>query len=137
MGMMSAHKVVAALLELSALDKTDWTASIRQVLLVGADVLGVARTSYWTVVDTPRSLRCVLGYFLPTGGFDRGRIIAENEAPRFFAAVGQGSVLEIDDAATDRRVAELGDYREQRQIGALLDVPVYCRGKLVGVLCHE
>src|SRR5215471_971020 len=106
--MMSGQKVGSALLELAAWDKGDWGAIIRQILLVSADVLDVARTSYWSLGETPRTLRCVLGYFALTGGFERGRAFILHEAPCYFNAVDQAGILAIEDTKADARVRELG-----------------------------
>jgi signal transduction histidine kinase len=131
------HRVVAALLRLAARDKADWEATIQDVLRVAAEILGVARASYWSLGETPRALRCVLGYVAPTQAYERGRLFLEEEAPRYFAALDQAGVIDVEDARGDERTADLGEYLEMHNIGALLDVPVWSSGELVGVLCNE
>jgi signal transduction histidine kinase len=133
---MPAHKVLAALLQLAARDKSDWAATLQEVLAVVAEVLEVARTSYWSL-ERRRSLRCILGYTAPTGGLERGRVIFEDEAPRYIAALNQTGVLEVTDVHDDERTADLTEYLRLYQIASLLDVPVWSQGELVGVLCHE
>jgi len=129
--------VVATLLRLAVMQKDDWDCALQQLLEVACDLLDLDRVSYWSLADDRSCLVCELGYVRSKGLFERGGVLRERDCPEYFTEIQRVQVLAIEDAATDPRVRCLGPYLASRQVGALLDVPVFAQGRMVGVLCHE
>ena len=60
--------------------------------------------------------------------------------PTYFRELLSERVIDASDARTDPRTSELeftASYLEPLGIGAMLDIPIRFKGKLVGVLCNE
>jgi diguanylate cyclase (GGDEF)-like protein/PAS domain S-box-containing protein len=67
-----------------------------------------------------------------------GPVLAEVDYPSYFAALRSGRPILAGDAHTDPITCEFSSgYLTPLGIGAMLDVPVFIRGKLAGVVCHE
>jgi signal transduction histidine kinase len=63
--------------------------------------------------------------------------VRERDNPEYFAAIRRVQVLDIADTRADPRSRSLGEYLTIHAIRSMLDVPVFSRGELIGVLCHE
>ena len=58
--------------------------------------------------------------------------------PSYFKAIETERTLSAVNAHTDSRTKEFTEvYLKPLKIGALLDVPIWVAGKMVGVVCHE
>src|SRR6185503_1240880 len=58
--------------------------------------------------------------------------------PRYFAALAEERSIAVADAVIDPRTSEFADtYLGKHGISAMLDAPVFVRGQMVGVVCHE
>lgn len=129
--------VVADLLRLAVVQKDDWDNALQQLLEVGCDLLDLDRVSYWRLTADPSCLICELGYVRSKRVFERGGVVHERDCPEYFAEIRRVQVLIVEDARTDPRVRGLDLYLATRQVRALLDVPVFAKGQMIGVLCHE
>jgi signal transduction histidine kinase len=127
---------LAALVRLGALDKHEWDSALQQVLPIACDVVGVDRVSYWSMRHEPASIVCDLGYVREQRLFERGTVLLERAAPRYFREL-RSEQLVVRDRLGDDDEPGLGAYRRDRQVHATLDVPVYAQGRLTGVLCLE
>jgi predicted Ser/Thr protein kinase len=128
----------AALLRLSSLDDLDFEQMMREVLHTDSDTLAVARVSYWTLSRGGKSIVCRALYDRSKGGFESGLELFARDYPRYFEALGTGALIPAYDALTDPRTSEFAEgYLKPLGIGAMLDIPVYLRGELLGVVCHE
>ncbi|HEY5947589.1 MAG TPA: GAF domain-containing sensor histidine kinase [Kofleriaceae bacterium] len=124
------------LLELAALDKSDFDGVLRTILTADARELGVERVNCWTVED--RRIQCVTGYLQSSDSFEAGTIIEATQAPAYFRALTDNPVILADDARTDPRTREFTDgYLVPLGITSMMDVPIWVRGRLWGVVCHE
>jgi signal transduction histidine kinase len=128
---------IPALLRLGALSKHDWDRALEEVLRIASALLGVDRVSYWTFRDDPPSIHAELGYVSSRLLFERGTVLLESDCGEYVAETRRLQILAIDDTASDARARSLASYLKQHGVGALLDVPVFARGKLAGILCHE
>jgi diguanylate cyclase (GGDEF)-like protein len=122
-------------------DKFDRT--LRRVLTTDAHTLGVERVSYWRFEKSPPSLRCEATYvassrkYIRTTG-PRQSVLLQRDAPEYFRALRDESVVACQQALADTRTRELAkDYLAPLGVKSLMDVPVFIEGKLAGVLCHE
>jgi signal transduction histidine kinase len=102
-----------------------------------ARTLGVERVSVWMLNSARDSLQCTLRYTLSTNSLSEGGSISAASAPEYFAAVLSRRVVVVPDAYHDPITSVLGKYLIESQVGALLDVPIYRDGVVVGVVCHE
>ncbi|MBZ5708121.1 ATP-binding protein [Nannocystis pusilla] len=129
--------VVATLLRVGLLGKEDWDVALHQLLEIACDLIGVERASYWSLRADPSSLVCELGYVATEKLLERGHVVRERDHPEYFAEIHRVQVLDIADTRADPRSRSLGEYLTIHAIRSMLDVPVFSRGELIGVLCHE
>lgn len=125
-----------AVLELAALDKSDFAGVLRRVLSTDARELDLERVNCWTLED--QRIRCVAGYLRATDSFDAGAVIEAASCPSYFRALADDPVILADDARTDPRTREFSEgYLVPLGITSMMDVPIWVRGRLWGVVCHE
>jgi PAS domain S-box-containing protein len=128
----------SALVELAQLRTTTVESALQIVLPVAGRTLGTERTSYWSLVDHDEAIECEQLYTLSSGESTRGGRLAAITYPSYFKALRACHAIDASDAANDPRTAEFRvGYFDTLGIGALLDVPVWRTGRLVGVLCFE
>lgn len=72
-----------------------------------AELAAARRTSVWRVTDGGRTLACDDAFERETAGHISGLEIARAELRQFFAALAQEEPVESNNAASDRRTAEL------------------------------
>ena len=125
-----------AILELAALDKSNFGSVLRKILAVDARELDLERVNCWMLDD--RSIRCVAGYLRSSDTFEAGTVIEATSCPSYFRALADDPVILADDARTDPRTCEFSDgYLVPLGIASMMDVPIWVRGRLWGVVCHE
>ena len=127
---------VTALSRLGSLASGSWDQALQEILCVAGEALGVKRFNYWRFRDQPRSIVCELGY-LDDGGFERGFVLRELDAPTDFNEIRKSDIVAIEDVEHDPRTATLLPYLHSRQVASLLDVPVRVGGSLAGIACAE
>ncbi len=124
-----------ALLELASLQGGAFPATLRQILRIDAQALGVERVSFWWLRRRSRALECELCYLASKDAFEAGACVT---APGYLTALERQEVIAADDARSDERTREFTeDYLVPLGITSMLDVPVWWRGEVVGVVCHE
>ncbi|MFY0541045.1 hypothetical protein [Nannocystis pusilla] len=72
--------VVATLLRLGVMGKSDWDGALQQVLEICCDLLAVERASYWSFRDDPTAITCELGYVHSKRLLERGLVVTEGSA---------------------------------------------------------
>jgi PAS domain S-box-containing protein len=128
----------AALTELAQLDKSDFEVALRRLLAVDADVMHVGRVSYWELASDHSAIHCRVLYQRGAGTFHEGGELRAADFPAYFEAMLECRTIVAHDAWTDPRTSEfLEAYFKPNNIHSMLDVPVWRRGRLAGVLCHE
>lgn len=129
------------LLELAALDKSDRPMALQSILGAAARTLELERVSYWRLSGDASAIDCEMLYVLSRGSIDAaftGARLTAARYPRYFAAILENRPVVAAEAQTNPATAEFTpDYLIPRNISSMLDVPVWLRGKVVGVLCHE
>jgi signal transduction histidine kinase len=134
----AGSRTQATLLRLAAMDHRDFVASLQAIVQAVSDTLDLERVNYWTLRREPLSIVCELGYLRTDGAFERGVELLGRDYPEYVQALQAERLIAADDARADRRTAEFRDgYLVPLGIHALMDVPVWAGGTLVGVLCHE
>jgi signal transduction histidine kinase len=133
-----AQKRHEAILELAALDKRDVSTALRRILESDAAVLDVERVNRWEFTTRPRGIQCVLGYLRGPRRFEAGDVLEASAFPGYFEALARDPMILAADAWRDPRTRQLRErYLEPRGITSMMDVPVWVRGSLWGVICHE
>jgi hypothetical protein len=110
------------------------------VLAALARVLGARRVGLWRLDAGGASLACETQVDSATGAHAAGLRLRRAEAPRLFAALEAGQVLEVADAGADPRTAELHRlYLRGVGTRALLSVPLapHAEAKPQGALWIE
>lgn len=138
-GQIQKHRDV--LLKLARADKSDFTRAVRMITALAASTLETARVSYWSLQDGDTALVCELLLTNP------GEVVVESftgtrlsaaDAPAYFAALALKRPVAAGDVLAHPATAGLIEsYLRPLGITSLLDVPVWVRGEVVGVICHE
>jgi signal transduction histidine kinase len=128
-----------ALLELAALDKSSFDHVLDRILGTDAELLEVTRVNCWAVEPEAETIRCIQGVVREhREDFECGRTLARCEIPSYFRALALDPIILVDDVRIDRRTRELCRiYLDPLGITSLMDVPIWVRGVLWGVVCHE
>jgi diguanylate cyclase (GGDEF)-like protein/PAS domain S-box-containing protein len=132
------RKALADLMRSEALGEGNLAQAVWQITETAAHALEVERTSVWRIVEGGSALECIDLYERSKGQHGAGAMIRATDVPRYFAALQQERSICADDARVDPRTSEFTpSYLEPNGITAMLDAPVFVRGKMVGVVCHE
>jgi signal transduction histidine kinase len=128
----------ATLLELAALDKSEFEPVIKQIIRADARALSIERVSLWFLRQEPLSLVCQLSYLLSRYTYERSPRLLARDYPRYFEAIQRAQIIPAYDVSTDPRTSELVQgYLLPAGISSMMDIPIWVGGRLVGVLCHE
>jgi two-component system, cell cycle sensor histidine kinase and response regulator CckA len=112
--------------------------TVRRATEEAARVLEADRVGIWLFVDERRAIRCYDLFERATGAHSEGAILRASDFPAYFRTLEERRAIVAEDAREDPQTAELrAAYLEPLGIAAMLDVPVYREGQVVGVLCHE
>ncbi|MBI5512943.1 MAG: PAS domain S-box protein [Deltaproteobacteria bacterium] len=126
------------LLALSNPDDGDPDVMVQRLLRTAARTLGVERVGFWTYTREPPTIRLQSLYVQSRDAFEAGAILRGEDYPGYFRALAEDPIIIADDAWTDPRTAEFAaSYFAPHGITSMLDMPVWFRRSLVGVLCHE
>jgi PAS domain S-box-containing protein len=129
------------LLELARSDKSDFHGALENICAQAAASLDVARVSYWSLQENDSAIECELLYLRDTHSADpktKGTRLAVTHCPAYFEALATKRPIVANDAMTHPATANLTEnYLKPLGIASMLDAPVWVRGEVVGVLCHE
>jgi len=132
------RRALADLMHSKVLGQGDVSRAFKLITETAADVLGVERASVWRLVDGGAAIECIDLYERSHKRHGAGLRIAAADAPRYFEALQRERAIRAHDARTDPRTKEFRKgYLEPLGIRSMLDAPVFLRGKMVGVVCHE
>ena len=129
------------LLDLAQLNKSDFRQALARICAMAASTLEVARVSYWSVIEDSSAIVCEHLYLLATQKPDektRGVRLAAGACPAYFEALAAKRPIVANRVLEHPATMGLGDsYLKPLGISSMLDAPVWVRGEVVGVLCHE
>jgi hypothetical protein len=112
--------------------------AIRRVDEAAAEALACARVSVWLLDPARTKIVCA-------DLFERGEskhsagteLFAKDFAP-YFAALERERTIAANDAHNDPRTSCFSEvYLAPLGIGAMLDVPIWVKERMIGVICHE
>jgi PAS domain S-box-containing protein len=106
---------------------------------LGSRVLGVDRTSVWSLEEQGSCLRLLNLFEHRAGRHTSGAVLRARDYPAYFEALAtEEYAIAAHDAHSDPRTRDFSrSYLQPLEIGAMLDAPIRLNGKVVGVLCNE
>ncbi|HTQ02387.1 MAG TPA: diguanylate cyclase [Polyangiaceae bacterium] len=132
------RQLLARLMKLDALTRGDINAALSQVTELATSLLRVERASVWRFDSQRASIECLDLFEATAAKHSRGVVIAREQAPHYFDALTQERCIAAVNACEDLRTREFGSwYLRPLGIGSMLDAPVFLRGQMIGVVCHE
>ncbi|MDQ3333670.1 MAG: ATP-binding protein [Myxococcota bacterium] len=135
---MTSANYRSALVALAQLDKSDLKIALRKILEVVAATLDVDRVSFWELQTDHSAIHNRVLYQQSAGTFVEGGVLHATDFPAYFEAMLSTRTIVAHDAWTHPHTAELAEvYFRPNGITSMLDVPVWRRGQLAGVVCHE
>ena len=116
----------------------DLREACRAITRVAAACLLVERVSIWFFTENRSAIQCIDLYQQTPQEHSQGSALAATTYPRYFQELDTERIVAADNAQTDPRTAEFADgYLVPLGITSMLDVPIRCLGKMMGVMCHE
>jgi len=136
---MQKHRDV--LLKLARAGKSDFSQAVRVITHQAAITMGVARVSYWSLQENDSALVCESLFLSAQRALDekfKGTRLSATDAPAYFSALALKRPISAGDVLAHPATSGLVEsYLKPLGITSLLDVPVWVRGEVVGVICHE
>lgn len=116
----------------------DPNATMRRIVETASNVLDVERVSVWFLDGNQTMIKCGDLWERKTRKHSSGTTLFERDFPLYFAALREERTIAAHDAHKDPRTAGFSQtYLTPLGISSMLDVPIWVRGKMIGVLCHE
>lgn len=117
---------------------TDRALTAMRITEVASSALDVERASVWLLDECWEKIVCIDLYERSLGRHSQGAFLLARECPSYFDAIAMERVLDVSDAHSDRRTRDFEKtYLEPHRITSMLDVPLWSRNELRGVLCAE
>jgi len=135
--MVDFGSVLARLVRSTVMEDSDLSGVLRAITEAAAAALEVERVNIWMFDRERTRIRCIQAYERGANSHTQGDEILASVAPSYFVALGELRTVAAFDALNDPRTRELASYLQPRGITTLLDAPLYQRGELAGVVCHE
>jgi hypothetical protein len=102
------------------------------------EAIDVERASLWLYNDDQTGIECLDLFVRTKGEHSSGVVLKASDFPSYFRAVESQRTIAAENAHTDPRTSEFSEiYLKPLGINAMLDVPIWANGKMVGVVCHE
>lgn len=102
------------------------------------EAIDVERASIWLYNADESAIECVDLYVRTKREHTSGVVLKASDFPGYFKAVESQRTIAAVNAHTDPATREFSDvYLRPLGINAMLDVPIWANGKMVGVVCHE
>ena len=114
------------------------TETVRRVDEAAVDALGVERVSVWFLDDARTKITCMDLFERTSRKHSSGVELFRKDFPSYFTSLESERTIAAHDAHTDPRTSCFSSvYLKPLGIGAMLDVPIWASGKMIGVVCHE
>ncbi|MBL9020629.1 MAG: GAF domain-containing protein [Myxococcales bacterium] len=131
-------EAIVDLMSQRALLLTSTQETAKRIDEVAASVLGVARVSVWLRDPKATKITCIDLFEAGPNKHSAGAELKAVDFGPYFDALDSESTIMAHDAVNDPRTRCFAKtYLAPLGIGAMLDVPIWARSKMVGVICHE
>jgi len=102
------------------------------------ETLQIDRFGIWLYIEEGRAIRCHYLYQVSKNEIFEGAILHQKDFPGYFQALQRQGIIPISTSGSKQIADQLYEsYMKPLGITALLDVPLFRGGKVVGVVCHE
>ena len=134
----AARRRERVLFEQAKRDKADVAETFRAITEAAAVALDVERTSIWRFLPDGNAIVCDDDFARTRGRHTVGVTLWKRDYPSYFSAIAENRVIAAHEARTDARTRELTKaYLEVHGITSMMDVPIWDKGRVYGILCHE
>ncbi len=100
--------------------------------------LAIERSSVWTLNSDRTAIDCIDLFSTKEGAHTSGVQLSADNFPTYFKAIRTERTIAANDAHTDPHTAEFSEpYLKPLGINSMLDVPIWSKGRIFGVLCQE
>ncbi len=128
----------AALVALAQMEEAEFVPGVEKILDKDAETLGLVRVSFWSFQADPPTLVSSAMRKEGSGSWANGLELRAHDLPKYIETLQQNHVYAAEDVAALAQGTPLGtSYVEPNAVRSILDAPVWLRGSLVGVVCHE
>jgi hypothetical protein len=112
--------------------------SAQQITVKIAESIDVNRASIWLYNEDKSGVVCLNLYEQDKKMHSEGAILTKVAFPKYFKVLGSNMTLAADDAHTHSGTAEFSEvYLKPLGITSMLDVPIFVKGEMAGLICHE
>jgi hypothetical protein len=116
----------------------DLTATAERITEALVDAIDVERASIWLYNKQREGIQCLDLYVRSKKDHSSGTVLNASDFPNYFKSVATQRTLAAENAHTHPGTSEFSDvYLRPLGINAMLDVPIYANGEMIGVVCHE
>ena len=112
--------------------------ALRKITESTANVLNIERSGIWFFDEMRSMIKCVDLYSRKTMEHTSGMVLMAEDFPVYFRSLLYERTIAADDANTDPRTIAFSEpYLKPLRITSMLDVPIWNKGKMQGILCSE
>jgi hypothetical protein len=130
--------IIADLTTKSSNFKVDFQAATQSFTECLAEAIEVERASIWLYNKDESAIECIDLYLKSKKQHSSGLILKEKDFPNYFKALASQRTIASINAHKDPCTSEFSNvYLKPNHINSMLDVPIWSKGKMVGVVCHE
>ncbi len=127
-----------ALIDLSRKDISELKEFLRELTEVDSKILNVERVSIWFFNEDMTKIHCKDQYNLIKDSHEDGTILEASKYPHYFKALTEFHSISASNAQNDPLTKEFTEtYLKPLNIVSMMDTPIWLKGKLIGVICHE
>lgn len=127
-----------ALLYSTRLEVHNLSDAFKRLIETDAMILNVERVSIWFFNEDKTEILCQSIFQKDLDSHVSGDVLKAQDYPHYFEAIKKSHNIAASDAQSDPQTREFADsYLKPLGIVSMLDVPIWLRGELFGVLCHE
>jgi two-component system, NtrC family, sensor kinase len=126
------------LVQSESLQYDDFATAIKYVTEVASLGLDVERTSVWLYTEDYTKIQCADLYERYSNSHGAGAELSVCDYPSYFAALKAQQIVAVVDVHEDPRTCEFSaTYTRPLGISSMLDVRIWSRGQVIGVVCCE
>ncbi len=119
-------------------DSIELARGFEQATKVSAHALDIERVGIWLFSPDRTQIVNVCQYLLSRQTFTSTSPLDLKQYPAYAKALEARRLIEAHDAKTDEATFELhAPYLAPNGISSMLDAPIFRRGEVVGIVCHE
>ena len=132
------NNALQQLVQSESLQYDDFPTAIKYVTEVASLGLNVDRVGVWLYTEDYTKIQCANLYERPNNCHRDGFELLVCDYPSYFQALKKEQVIAVSNVHQDSRTSEFSEnYTQPLGIISMLDVRIWSRGKVIGVVCCE